>query len=90
MPLPALCLGLDPPVFLLRSLGEPCWHIHAAHRHGHGMLSQGSIPGRGKSELGTLCEARAQAAWTAPQVAFWSLNISSCERTRCTPRSQQH
>lgn len=40
--------------------------------------------------LGKACEARAQAARTAPQVAFWSLDISSCDRTWRVPGSQWH
>lgn len=44
----------------------------------------------GELGLGKLCEARAQAAWTAHQVAFRSLNISSCGRTWHTPGSQRH
>lgn len=40
--------------------------------------------------MGKLCKARAQAARTAPWVAFRSLNILSCGRTWRTPGSQWH
>lgn len=39
MPLPERCLELVPLVFLLRSPGEPHWHIYAAWRHGRRTLS---------------------------------------------------
>ena len=62
--LSVLCLGLAPPVFLLGSPGEPCWHIHTAQRHGR--AEGASLAGQGGTGAGEVVRGKSSSCSDSP------------------------